>query len=177
MRSERPCAAPTPGGTGCASRTQRRQSWESSLDGDLGTGRDLTANLSAGEHTLTLIATDGQGEVGQDEIVVTVTPAAGMPLPQITAPPAGMTYGPGTVITLRGTATDPEDGTLSGASLMWRSDLDGPLGTGASLNVTLSGPAVQCNPASIPHIVSLTARDSDGQEVTAQITIWIGIFC
>jgi hypothetical protein len=60
---------------------------------------------------------------------------------------------------------------------MWRSDLDGPLGTGASLNVTLSGPAVQCNPASIPHTVSLTARDSRGQEVTVQITIWIGIFC
>jgi len=35
--------------------------WSSSLDGDLGTGSQVLANLSQGEHILTFTATDGDG--------------------------------------------------------------------------------------------------------------------
>ena len=55
--------------------------WVSSIDGALtgeisGGGRSalFTNTLSLGEHTITLFATDSDGEVGQDSIVVSVMP-------------------------------------------------------------------------------------------------------
>jgi len=60
---------------------------------------------------------------------------------------------PGGEITLAGQGTDPEDGTLSGASLQWHSSADGELGTGATVTATLS---------EADHWVFLEARDSKG---------------
>ena len=81
------------------------------------------------------------------------------------------------MVTLQGTASDPEDGTLSGASLEWRSSIDGLLGTGSSIQAIPSGPQVPCNPESVDHTISFTARDSDGHEMTVQITITVGLIC
>lgn len=54
---------------------------------------------------------------------------------------------------LQGSAVDPEDGALSGARLVWSSDVDGPLGTGESVSASLS-------PG--PHVITLQATDSQG---------------
>ncbi len=156
---------------------QANISWSSSLDGPLGTGSQFTQKLTAGTHAITLTAVDGKGLSGSDQVTVTVVPGAGLPTPLITLPLDGTLVGPGQMITLQGSATDPEDGELTGTSLTWSSSVDGPLGTGSSLQVTLSGPAVPCNPESIPHTLSLTATDSDGHAVTVTITIWVGFIC
>lgn len=68
-----------------------------------------------------------------------------------------------TFINLIGAAYDPEDGNLSGASLVWSSDLDGVLGTGVTLQ--LSGLSEGL------HTITLTATDSQGSASTASIQI------
>jgi len=46
--------------------------WASSVDGDVGTGETIYASLSAGEHTITLTATDNNDNIGSDSVSVTV---------------------------------------------------------------------------------------------------------
>jgi hypothetical protein len=62
-----------------------------------------------------------------------------------------------------GVATDPQDGALTGASLVWVDSIEGQIGTGASFNATL--PTVGL------HVVTLTATDSDGNTGTDAITL------
>jgi hypothetical protein len=150
--------------------------WTSSIDGLLGPGRQLTHSLSAGTHTITLTAVDGKGLIATDEVTVTVNTGAGSPVPVITKPDiSGLVFGPGQVITLEGFATDPEDGALPGTSLEWSSDVDGVLGAGNSIQVTLSAQSDPCIHS--PHTITLKATDSDGHVVTVTITIYVGIFC
>ena len=68
-------------------------------------------------------------------------------------------------MTFTGTGTDPEDGALSGASLVWTSDLDGQFGTSGS--VTTSGLSIGV------HTITLTVTDSNGGTDTDQITVTI----
>ena len=80
-------------------------------------------------------------------------------------------------MTLQGSATDNEDGVLAGSSLSWSSSIDGPLGTGSTLQVQLSGPATPCNPELIAHEVTLEATDSGGNRVVTTIIIFVGVIC
>ena len=150
--------------------------WSSSLDGVLGTGSSLTHPLTAGTHTLILTAVDGKGLSAQDQLVVTVQSGAGLPTPVIVSPDDHILVAPGQEIELVGSASDPEDGTLSGASLEWSSSLDGPLGTGNSIKVKLSAPSNPCN-GSFDHVITLKAKDADGHEVSVHMTIHVGIIC
>ena len=65
-------------------------------------------------------------------------------------------------ISFTGSATDAEDGSLTGASLVWTSSSSGQLGTGGSINVTLSAG---------PHLITLTATDSQGAKGDAAISV------
>ena len=65
--------------------------------------------------------------------------------------------------TLEGTATDAEDGALTGAALRWSSSIAGALGTGSPLTV----PGL----AAGSHDLQLTARDSSGAESAARDTV------
>lgn len=52
-------------------------SWHSSIDGDLGTGRYIVisgADLSPGEHEITMTATDRAGLQATDRINIVVNP-------------------------------------------------------------------------------------------------------
>jgi len=84
------------------------------------------------------------------------------PTAQITAPASGITVVEGAAVTITGTGTDPEDGTLSGNSLTWSSDIDGDLGSGNSINPVLSTGT---------HTITLTVTDSDTATGTDTITI------
>ncbi len=88
-----------------------------------------------------------------------------LPTATITAPASGSSFASGTSVTFTGTGTDPEDGALSGASLVWTSDLDGQFGTGGS--VTTSGLSIGV------HTITLTVTDSHGGTDTDQITVTI----
>ncbi|MEE9609391.1 MAG: Ig-like domain-containing protein [Myxococcota bacterium] len=57
------------------------------------------------------------------------------PAVTITAPPDGSSVAQGAAVTLTDTATDAEDGDLSG-NLTWTSSNDGVLGTGASITLS-----------------------------------------
>ena len=140
--------------------------WSSSRDGALGTGASLTlSTLSAGAHVIRLTATDSRGDSGAASIGLTVLPPNQPPVAQITSPADGASFDAGQTVQLRGSADDPEDGALSGASLTWTSSLDGLLGHGASLDTASLQPGA--------HTITLSAIDSGGRTGSASIGVTI----
>ncbi len=138
--------------------------WSSSLDGALGTGESLSVELASGAHALSLTATDSVGQSRTETINVSVV-ADGLNPPTVTLlqPTTGSVFYDGDDVTLQASATDPEDGTLTGSGLSWSSDLDGSLGTGTSLTVsTLSVGS---------HSLTVTAEDSDGAQAAASVAV------
>lgn len=151
-----------------------RVTWSSSLAGSLGTGWSISTMLSVGLHTVTVTAEDIYGAIGQDIITVNVVSGEGVPTAEILSPPDGFRVLPGTLVTLEGQATDPEDGTLSGSSLTWYSDYDGLLGTGNSIQVILSEPETGGSEYR-NHKIILNATDSNGNTITKTIDVFVGI--
>lgn len=84
------------------------------------------------------------------------------PTVTITAPANGATVALGASVTFSGTATDPEDGTISG-SLTWTSSINGSIGSGASFSTSaLSAGA---------HTITASVTDSAGAPGSANITL------
>jgi hypothetical protein len=136
--------------------------WTSDLDGDLGTGESVTTEeLSIGVHTITLTVVDSDGGIDVHPITVPIT--NNRPTATISGPVGGSSFPAGTPVTLVGAGTDPEDGDLSDASLVWTSDLDGELGTGES--VTTSGLSIGV------HTITLRVVDSVGGTDERPITV------
>lgn len=141
--------------------------WSSDRDGLLGDGAPLDVlALSVGIHSLTLSATDSGGVTGSASVSVSVNPVGNAaPSVSIGSPAAGATFNEGEVISLTASATDPEDGALSGAALSWSSSVDGLLGTGSPLDVDdLSAGG---------HLLSVIATDSGGAQAIADVTVTV----
>lgn len=86
------------------------------------------------------------------------------PSATISAPADGSSFTVGDAITFEGSATDPEDGDLTGGSLVWSSDGD-QIGTGGTFSKS-----------DLPegaHSVTLRATDSQGKSGTASVSITI----
>jgi hypothetical protein len=90
-------------------------------------------------------------------------PIGAVPTVGIQHPSDGETRTVGLSIPFDGNAIDVEDGVLMDAVLVWSSDLDGELGTGASISAPLDTAGM--------HEVTLSATDSDGNVGTASITL------
>lgn len=101
----------------------------------------------------------------------------GLPVALIHSPEPEAEYGPSEVVTFQGEGIDPEDGMLSGSSLLWYSDRDGFLGWGNSIQTTLSGPVSACNPEFVRHTITLIVIDSDGHRGTQEVEVLVGFPC
>jgi len=88
------------------------------------------------------------------------------PVVTISSPADGGTSTVGEAVTFSGGADDTEDGPITGSALVWTSDLDGPIGTGAEFSRSdLSGGF---------HEITLTATDSEGADGSATVTFGVG---
>ena len=124
-------------------------------------GNGITGHDETGEPLLTTWQSDIEPTPGFVGINL-------LPTAEITSPSDGDTLPLGPV-TLTGTGTDPEDGSLTGASLEWRSDDAGLLGTGETLEVAEG----VLSPG--PREITLTAVDSKGSSAVDTVQIHYGI--
>ena len=135
--------------------------WSSNLDGPIGSGTSFsTSVLSLGSHTIMASVVDGHGVPGSASIAVTVN-ANSAPQVTIAAPLDGSSSESGSPLTFTGSALDAEEGDLTG-SLLWSSDLDGPIGAGASFTTSELSTGT--------HEVTATAIDSYGAEGSSSVT-------
>jgi hypothetical protein len=166
-------------------------SWRSSPEGLSGSGKTVTHGFAtAGSYLITVRATDDGGLYDEASVTISVVECSNEPpVVAITTPAEdtstsdpdyaydgydsakGMWY---TDVSLAGEAVDPEDGVLTGDSLVWttnRSELQSALlGTGTTLTARLYSDVCQ----GVWHDVTLTATDSDGnaRSVVRRIFIW-----
>jgi len=146
--------------------------WTSNLDGQIRTGNYFTTNsLSAGIHLITFQVKDSHGASQTDTVSVVISypppvnpPVNQTPTAQIVSPNDNSNSVFGDPITFSGTGTDPEDGMLSGGSLVWTSSKDGQIGTGSSFTTDLSRGT---------HTITLSVTDSQGASQAATISVMI----
>lgn len=107
--------------------------------------------LDVSSFAASLVATDGGGPDNPP----TVT---------ITSPGDGASITSGESITFAGSASDVEDGTVTG-SLVWTSSNDGQIGTGASFTTSALSNGT--------HTITASANDSAGNTGSATITVTV----
>jgi hypothetical protein len=112
-----------------------------------------------------VIANDGF-LTGQDDSDATFTVPDSPPLAMILEPVDGAVVPVGDLVILSGLGTDVTDGPLGENSLSWRSDRDGPLGTGKEVFTSTLSPG--------QHRITLTATDSGGHTGAETINLYIG---
>lgn len=138
--------------------------WTSSREGRIGTGLTIWKNnLSPGRQTITFSATDSGGRRATDSRTINILNNPPN-MPTIEEPSAGAIFYAGQEIAFRARATDPEDGYLSGGSLVWSSNRDERIGTDDLLRRSLS----EGN-----HTITLTATDRAGLSNTASVNITV----
>jgi subtilisin family serine protease len=86
------------------------------------------------------------------------------PLVSISSPAQGASFSSGKSIPFSGSASDAEDGTMTG-NLVWTSSLSGKIGTGGSFNATLGDGT---------HSISASVIDSGGFTGTDSVTVTVG---
>jgi len=87
------------------------------------------------------------------------------PWVEIVAPDSSTTWREGATIVLHSSGWDLEDNALSGASIQWTDDVDGPLGQGRLLTTSSLSPGT--------HHVTVTATDSDLMQTSDMATITV----
>lgn len=153
--------------------------WDSSLDGNLGTGSLVTIpdGLSVGTHIVTAKSTDSDGLTGQAAVSIEVEAVPGGPGGGPNEPPVLTIVEPGPternvpvgrVVVFVGTAVDPEDGDIS-PSIEWRSSIDGPVGKGTGASVIEGFFSLGT------HVITATVIDRGGVTVTAVINLTVGV--
>jgi probable HAF family extracellular repeat protein len=122
---------------------------------------------AAGRYNVTLTVTDAGGLTNAitKAVQVPTPPPNQPPAVTISAPANGALFTQGTSVTFTGSANDPEDGALSGASLVWTSNRDGQIGTGTSFSTSTLSVGT--------HAITLTATDSKGAKSAAAIQVVI----
>jgi hypothetical protein len=122
------------------------------MDGatQIGTGSTVGTAFAAGDHVITLMATDAAGAVGIDTITITVTDNP-PPVCVVSSPNDGDTVTEGESVDFQVTCTDPDGMPVANADIVWTSDQGDAVGVGA--NVTNALVTVGT------HIITVCAKD------------------
>jgi hypothetical protein len=141
-------------------------SWASNVQGPIGSGDAVSIGLSNGLHTVAATVTDSGGVSRSEDVIVIVQGAGGNASPVVTidAPADGHSVSSGTPIDFDGTASDAEDGDLTG-DLIWTSNLFGTIGAGGSFTATLIDGT---------HTVTASVTDSGSLNGSESITVNVG---
>ena len=117
-------------------------------------------------HTNEVFTTTGQfqWDTFVCEFSIEGGPINNAPAVTITSPADGSSVDSGVSISFSGTATDTEDGDLTG-SLSWSSDLDGVIGLGGSFSTVLSDGS---------HTITASVTDSGGASGSDSISVTVG---
>lgn len=128
----------------------------------LGTGGSLNiSTLGLGSHTITASVTDVNGLTTSVSITISIVVNTA-PTVNITAPIDNAVIDHGVSTTFSATASDSQDGNIA-SNVTWTSNIDGPLGTGASFSTD--------HLTSGTHLISAQVTDLDGATGTATITV------
>jgi subtilisin len=92
-------------------------------------------------------------------------PANEPPSVSISSPADGASFDSGATILFEGTASDAEDGDLTG-SLVWTSSTDGQIGTGGRVSSSILSDG--------SHTITASVEDSDGSSGSASVSITVG---
>jgi Leucine-rich repeat (LRR) protein len=136
--------------------------WSSDLAGSLGSGQTLDLPLSAGNHVISASVVDSDGNAASDSVAVLILPNTA-PAVTIDSIQNGAIFQAGELVTLSGTATDAEEGNISPA-IQWQSNLDGALGSGASIQFPLRIGN---------HTISASITDGTGASTTQTVNLRI----
>ena len=134
------------------------------LDGSVGdAGCSLAVDMEIGRHVVRLTVVDDAGRSASD--VVTVDVRTPYPVLTVLAPRAGAAFATGAAVRFEAAAEDWRGAAIAGDRLVWTSDLDGPLGSGAAIT--------RSDLRKGDHAVTLAAADSDGYTTTVTLTVRI----
>jgi hypothetical protein len=145
------------------------------------TWQSLLTDLNESAHN-SIVLEDLQGLPGGDQAIFRITVVDGInsasdtsdapftlpdqaPQVYIMSPGYFAQYPTNELVRMQGSVLDLEDGPLSGDSLQWESDVDGPLGSGESIDSTDLSPGI--------HKITLRATDSAGNIGESQVEIYI----
>ena len=135
------------------------------LNGLIVTGGSFSlSSLPVGVHAITASVADSNGQTGQAQVTLTVNEPNTPPSVSITSPANASTFTQGDSINFTGAASDTHDGNVS-STIQWASNLDGNLGTGASITLTTLSVG--------DHTITAAVTDSGGLQASAQITLTI----
>jgi hypothetical protein len=136
--------------------------WESSLDGPIGTGATVSANLSLGAHAIKAEVYDKAGAANAAAVNIAVTvPDNSAPALSLITPAPGYLARNDEPIVFSAAASDTEDGDIS-QYVAWSSSIDGSLGTGATINTLLSAGN---------HTITATAADDRGATSVTSVNV------
>ncbi|MBC8454825.1 MAG: hypothetical protein H8D71_01310, partial [Deltaproteobacteria bacterium] len=148
--------------------------WSSDTDGEIiATTPDsdgttgLAAHLTQGLHTITLTATDSDGQIGSDAINVEVGPDNTPPNCVLLTPTDGETGMVGDLVVFGGTVGDP-DVLVDTLTVDWK---DGEVVVGSSIPTTAGNVSLPLTELTLgAHVISMTVSDEMGATCTDQVT-------
>lgn len=126
----------------------------------LGTGAATTARLPPGSNNVMCTVTDSTSLSSSTFITV----LSKSPYARINHPGNNETRPANQAVPFAGLGNDFEDGSLTGAKLVWTSSIDQAIGTGQSFNRALSVGI---------HTITLTATDAAGNTDISSVTLTI----
>lgn len=130
----------------------------------------LLSDLAPGSYELKVVVTDQLGSQGDARTTVVIGQSINTePTVAITEPADGSIFLNDVPVTFSGVGNDVEDGDLSSA-LSWESNLDGPIGVGASISAVLS-----IGSHTITALVTDSGGISDSDTISVAVTTQPGV--